>query len=586
MPVNKSVEEMLSGIPGVSLVEPLRGFNERGVNPEIFMTFRLVASYEEQEWKLLVSIPKHFPVSLPRIHIENAQDYPAMGHINWHGSICYKDHQGLVADIRNPEKVLIGCLMETLRTLHQHYNDISRHDLWMDYEHYWESLPAEFHVTMCLIEQTDNSKELVGYLDHKRERKTKRPTFLAIHDQESKANAMYWPLAMIQKRKKSKVLYIPLIKPAIPPSPMSTWTCQDIAEIVNTHASPEVTKNVKLWSEKQKWSNITGIIFSHPKPSGEKALWGIQFSRNEKTQHPLTTPEKTWKISPIHLQNHSQNYLIRRGGAEAALANKKVAVIGCGSVGGNIAINLAKSGIGELHLYDFDWFLPENMYRHALGGLHIEPVFPRFKAERLSAEIMMNHPFAKATPHFQEKLLDVAPSKNENTTYDAIVVTTGDFTQELTYNMIHHKCKKSVPVIYAWQEGFGIGGHCMRVGNPDTPGCIECLYTRSAGFKPHPKTSFIKQGQTISQHIGGCGGVMTPYSYLDASQTAILATRSTISALKGDCSNELRSWKGSAVELESNGYAVSPWYTKLAQGENHDSRNYIAQNCKACGAND
>lgn len=139
---------------------------------------------------------------------------------------------------------------------------------------------------------------------------------------------------------------------------MSTWTCQDIAEIVNTHASPEVTKNVKLWSEKQKWSNITGIIFSHPKPSGEKALWGIQFSRNEKTQHPLTTPEKTWKISPIHLQNHSQNYLIRRGGAEAALANKKVAVIGCGSVGGNIAINLAKSGIGELHLYDFDWFLP------------------------------------------------------------------------------------------------------------------------------------------------------------------------------------------------------------------------------------
>ncbi|MCI5221539.1 MAG: hypothetical protein D3924_02355 [Candidatus Electrothrix sp. AR4] len=585
MPVKKSVEEMLSGIPGVSLVEPLRGFNERGVNPEIFMTFRLVASYKEQEWKLLVSIPKHFPVSLPRIHIENAQDYPAMGHVNWHGSICYKDHQGLIADIRNPEKVLTGCLMETLRTLHQHYNDVSRHDLWTDYEDYWESLPAEPHVTMCLIEQSDDIKTLTGYLDHKKERKTRIPTFLAIHDKESKVNATYWPLAMLQKRKQSKVLFIPLIKPVTPPSPMSKWTCQDIAEIISTHTSPEVAKNATLWSEKQKWNKITGIILSHPKPSGEKALWGIQFSRNEKAQYPLAAPNKAWNISPIHLQNHSRNYLIRRGGAEAALDDKKVAVIGCGSVGGNIAVNLAKSGVGELHLFDYDRFYPENMYRHVLGGLYIEPVLPRYKVEQLAGDIMRNHPFVKAVPYLHG-LLSVALWKNENITYDAVVVTTGDFTQELQYNIGHHACKHPVPVIYAWQEGFGIGGHCIRVGTPDTPGCLECLYTRSAGFKPHPKTSFIKQGQTISQHIGGCGGVMTPYSYLDASQTAILATRSTIDTLKGDCSNELRSWKGSAVELESNGYAASPWYTKLAQGENHDSRNYIAQNCKACGAND
>ncbi|MCI5208840.1 MAG: hypothetical protein D3910_08610, partial [Candidatus Electrothrix sp. ATG2] len=506
-------------------------------------------------------------------------------HINWQGSICYKDHQGLVADIRQPEAVLTGCLLEALRTLHQNYSDNSKHDLWIDFEDYWESLPAEPHVTMCLIEQTDDIKELTGYLDHKKERKTKTPTFLAIHDQESKVNATYWPLTMLQKRKQTKVLFIPLTNPAMPPAPMTKWTCQNIADIVNKYASPEVAKNATLWAEKQKWSNITGIIFSHPKPSGEKALWGIQFSRREKAQHPFAASNKAWNISPIHLQNHSRNYLIRRGGAKISLADKKVAVIGCGSVGGNIAVNLAKSGIGELHLFDYDRFYPENMYRHVLGGLYIEPVHPRYKVEQLAGDIMMNHPFVKAAPYVQG-LLNIVPWKNEKISYDAIVVATGEFTQELRYNMEHHACKHPVPVVYAWQEGFGVGGHCMRVGNPDTPGCLECLYTRSTGFKPHPKTSFIEQGQIISQHIGGCGGVMTPYSYLDASQTAILATRSTIEALQGDCSNELRSWKGSSVELESNGYAVSVWYTKLAQGENHDSHHYIAQNCKACGAND
>lgn len=79
---------------------------------------------------------------------------------------------------------------------------------------------------------------------------------------------------------------------------------------------------------------------------------------------------------------------------------------------------------------------------------------------------------------------------------------------------------------------------------------------------------------------------MTPYSYLDASQTAILATRSAIEALRGECSNEIWSWKGRSLELRASGYKVSIWYEKLDQGENRDRGKYVAPNCKACGTND
>lgn len=192
---------------------------------------------------------------------------------------------------------------------------------------------------------------------------------------------------------------------------------------------------------------------------------GNSIFTQRKGPTPFNFSKKIWGISPIRLQNHSQNYLIRRGGAKTSLADKKVAVIGCGSVGGNIAVNLAKSGVGELHLFDYDRFYSENMYRHVLGGLHIEPVNPRYKVEQLAADIMMNQPFVKAVPYLHG-LLNVPPWKEENITYDAIVVATGEFTQELRYNMGHHACKHPIPVIYAWQEGFGIGGHCMRVGNP------------------------------------------------------------------------------------------------------------------------
>jgi molybdopterin/thiamine biosynthesis adenylyltransferase len=582
---NLDFDKLLTDVPVVSSVSRLAGFKERGIDPEKWTTFLVIATYERGVWRLLVSIPKSFPYNLPRIYIENAKDYPAIGHINWQGGVCYKDHQGLVVNYRDQEGVLCGCLMEALRTLHHHYNDITRNDLFMEYEDYWESLPSEFWTTMALVEHSDNWKILTGYLDHQKERKTKKPTFLAIYDQEWEANEFYWPLEKLRKRKQSKVLYLPLVSPVTPPSPLSFWTCKDIGDLIDAHADLEIAEGARVWAEKQKWDNTTGIIFSHPKPSGERALWGVLFSRGDKAKHPLASTDIRWEIKPIHLQNHTERYLLHRGGADVLLRNKKVAVIGCGSVGGNIANNLAKSGVGELHLYDYDFFYPENIYRHVLGGLHIEPIIPRSKVHSLSSDIMINHPFAKAVG-YGKRLLDVVPCKDEKSGYDAIVVATGDFTGELIYNQIHHNCDNATPVIYAWQDGFGIGGHCMRVTDPKGPGCLECLYTRSSGFEPHPKTSFIAQGQTISKHIGGCGGVMTPYSYLDASQTAILATRATIEALKGECGNEFRSWKGSPNELKMNGYNVSAWYEKLDQGESQDREKYVAPNCKVCGTGD
>lgn len=576
------VRNVLESIPVVSSVKSVEGFNERDIDPKGMKTFSVNAVYEGNEWSLLLSISKGFPYVLPQIHIENVKDYPAFGHINWQGSICYKDHQGLVVDYSDESKVLTGCLMEALRTIHEHYGDEHLHDLYMEYEDYWESMPSERRTTISLIEHSGSFKQLVGFLDHKKEKKTKKLTFLAIHDQEWDANEYYWPLRKLKGMKRSKVLYIPLVSPVVPPSPLSLWECKEIVGVVEKYADSDVYKGAMEWAAKQRWNTSVGIIFSHPKPSGEQALWGCLFTRNNKAKHPLVGLDTRWSLEPILLRDHSRDYLVRRGGGDVVLGGKKVAVVGCGSVGGSIASYLAKSGVGELHLYDFDILAPENIYRHVLGGVYVDPIAPQLKAHSLSLDIMLNHPFTKVVG-FPSSLLELHPCKDQNPGYDAIVVATGDFTRELRFNQGHHSCNTPSPVVYAWQDGFGVGGHCMCVTDPREIGCLECLYTRSVGFKPHPKTSFIKQGQTITKHIGGCGGVMTPYSYLDASQTALLAARATIDVLKGECENEIRSWKGSSRELEANGYMVSDWYEQLDQCEIHDRDNYVASNCKVCG---
>lgn len=60
--------------------------------------------------------------------------------------------------------------------------------------------------------------------------------------------------------------------------------------------------------------------------------------------------------------------------AQDALKERRVAIIGCGSVGSKIATMLARSGVGRFVLVDEDIFLPENLVRNDLDwrdtGLH------------------------------------------------------------------------------------------------------------------------------------------------------------------------------------------------------------------------
>ena len=48
---------------------------------------------------------------------------------------------------------------------------------------------------------------------------------------------------------------------------------------------------------------------------------------------------------------------------QALLQQAKVLVIGCGGLGSPVAIYLAASGVGELHLVDFDTVSVSNLHR-------------------------------------------------------------------------------------------------------------------------------------------------------------------------------------------------------------------------------
>ncbi|WP_227807430.1 HesA/MoeB/ThiF family protein [Lutibacter profundi] len=76
------------------------------------------------------------------------------------------------------------------------------------------------------------------------------------------------------------------------------------------------------------------------------------------------------------------------------LQKAKVLIIGCGGLGNPVAIYLATSGVGELHLVDFDTVSISNLHRQVF--YKIENV-GKPKVEILANEIKTRTPFTKVT---------------------------------------------------------------------------------------------------------------------------------------------------------------------------------------------
>ncbi len=93
---------------------------------------------------------------------------------------------------------------------------------------------------------------------------------------------------------------------------------------------------------------------------------------------------------PLHVVQ-PQPEASRLDGGHAALADRSVAIVGCGSMGSKVAAMLARAGVGSFLLVDDDVMLPDNLVRSDLDwrevGFH--------KAEAVSRRIELINPYAK-----------------------------------------------------------------------------------------------------------------------------------------------------------------------------------------------
>ena len=329
----------------------------------------------------------------------------------------------------------------------------------------------------------------------------------------------------------------------------------------------------------KKKSGEYWIVFTASIPGGQ-TMFAIRWHKGSRAPLPASMAEAEaggWTATPYRVRSLSRGSLVPRGGGSLDLSCKSVLLVGCGSVGSEIALRLTSAGVGHLTLSDPDTLSEENLYRHTLSVKDIGLL----KSKALADEISSKHPWAEVT--YWCKHLEALREPAVLRRFDLVVIAIGSPNVERVFAEYCGREPIVVPVINCWLEGYGIGGHAIMVV-PGTKGCWHCAYvdpeTLTRGLSSN--LNFLAPGQVVMRDHGGCGTQFLPYSGIAAGYTASIAADLAVRFLQGQVANSSKvSWKGSDAEATRASLAVTWRYRHFSESLRilplHD------RNCDLCG---
>lgn len=159
------------------------------------------------------------------------------------------------------------------------------------------------------------------------------------------------------------------------------------------------------------------------------------------------------------------------------LAGKKIALIGCGTIGGFLAHALVESGAGalggELHLFDYDLMQTSNLGRHVLGV----PYLNRPKAEALQAFLTEQLPHIAVKAH----VVDALAWLEQLLRFDLVIDATGEEALSIALNHeFHTRRPPAPPTLFVWLAGNGVAAQAILCAETSMA-CFKCLKPELSG---------------------------------------------------------------------------------------------------------
>lgn len=252
-----------------------------------------------------------------------------------------------------------------------------------------------------------------------------------------------------------------------------------------------------------------------------------------------------YDVERVAVKRIDRERIFSRGGnnmtSYISRTNIKIAIIGCGSLGGSLMLKLAKSGIKNFILIDYDYLDINNMARHICSMKYLN----KNKAEALKLTILEHFPDCNIEIYKDDVMscLDVLDKPN---LIISALGSDGTIFETFLLQIYEH-----IPKIISWFEG-SVGGHTMftRTRLDDFSEVVGRLKIVDDG----------KDEELIKNDIG-CNSAYAPYAFIDAENTITAAARMVTDFIikKDDFVNQVWTMFG---DLESNQYLVKAKYSE------------------------
>ncbi|MBL4775230.1 MAG: ThiF family adenylyltransferase [Mariprofundus sp.] len=535
--------------------------------------YSFVLKRRKQIWNVKLKFPANFPFELPSAFLLDTNLIGSLPHVNFAGHICVTEDDSLLWNYHRPVEVLESLLCNIVKLLDDAILKESKAELTDEYEGY-------FHCCTSFVNSFYKASGTLGYVHLKifqssNRKKKARPVLLNNHRKEYQDD--YSNLNKVNNQV-IKIIHMPLSEAVLPPKANAKISVGYIFDLKKFLSDQNKNKLDQLLHQEKHHMQFF-VLLSMPRTSGERSQLLLNFTTEKGMPHPLLERSDEWSVELFLLARNNKEYLLERGGAENSLLNKKVAIVGCGSLGSEIALMLSKAGVGELTLIDHDLLVPDNIYRHRLGGLSLNylpdkktgEVKPRSKVNALAALMRFDFPYITANP-IPQLFCNITNDKDLLSS-DLVIIAVGSPALNLQINR-QLKGLNINNVIFCWNEAVGIGGHSVLLNLRTS--CLECLYSGEDGFSNGCQLGLLKNGQKISKNLTGCAGTFTPFSYLDSSQTAAMASKHAVDHLLLGIHSKAMSWRGE----NHAGLQVTERYNKIALKEEIE---LIRENgCEVC----
>ena len=463
---------------GQYLVEEITRIPESSLNQyrnNIKFAFRIQIEILEGPATLVVGLPFDFPSSLPHFY-DSQHQFGFMPHLEDDGFICFTRNENLVIDERYPGRVVLDCLEKVIAVLELGETESNNHDFLEEFEVFWAKTCKYRQAHTIFNEKNEDVRELDLYL-----MPTDGITYFIC---ERGFNPEYYVQTTFHQNLgemiRRRCIYIPLDNGTFikPPKRGQLWSFKELKAFVLNNISHEKRRVLYNLFNKTPKSNKQYDYFCLALPIDEekRALIGVTINypdgmvvnRKAKiTLHPFVQCPAQINIFSFSINRHQKEFLLERTSGDSGFVEKTAVVVGVGAIGSVVAVGLAKAGFSAITLIDHDWLDVENIYRHELGVDQLfdcnesDHLIPQRKVEALKKEIQRKYPFTRVETIPQKISTVIDENKVNWAAFDFVIVCVGSPNVEMYINRHMHRLEYAPPVIYAWVEPFGIGGHIL-----------------------------------------------------------------------------------------------------------------------------